>query len=235
MTTTRTTLGDFLQQTRVLFAQCRKTPGVTEVLAQFGYDTHRLAQGVDLLNDVEALALRQRREFGDQSEGTVATMTAWELADQAYGKTLRIARLAFVDDAHAFTALKLGSHRKASLAGWLDQAKLFYGNLLNQPRLIEALGRFGYTPWKIETEASLVAAVDVLVWSRAQATGESPRCVQDRDNAIKALDTWVGEFRTVLKVAFSEDPRALEALGLRFGCTPGRTRRKGGSGAGPRG
>ncbi len=214
MSNLRNTLGDFLQDARVLIGNSQTLPGISTALAEFGYTADRLAEGQALLQAAEDLVLKQKKEYGEQYEATAAAQTAWEAADSAYSKTLKIARLAFADDVQAITALKLSGARKASLAGWLDQATFFYGNLASQPRLVATLGRFGYTAAKLAAEKALVDTLQTKVQAQAKESGEAQKATEERDAAIKKLDAWVGELRIVLKVALADDLQTLEAVGI---------------------
>jgi hypothetical protein len=225
MSNLRNTLGDFLQEARVLIGNSQTLPGIADTLAEFGYTKERFAEGQSLLQTTEALVLKQKKEYGEQYEATAAAQAAWTAADTAYGKTVKIARLVFADDVQATTALKLSGSRKATLAGWMDQAVFFYGNLTAQPRLVAALGKFGYTPAKLAAEKALVDALQLKVQAQAKETGEAQQATVERDVSIRALDSWIGELRTVLKVALADDPQKLESVGITVGVT-GRPKKK---------
>lgn len=214
MTNLSNTLEDFLQGSRVLIGNSQNLPEVAAKLAAYGYTSARFLEGMNLLKQAEALVAQQRKEYGDQFEATEAAMAAWAEADRAYMKTLKVARLVFDDDVQAITSLKLAGTRKASMAGWMDQAVVFYGNLTAQSRLASAMGRFGYTPAKLAAEKALVDEVVSRVQSQAKETGEAQQATAARDAALKALDAWVGDLRAILKLALDNDPAALEAVGI---------------------
>jgi len=214
MAVSNRSLGDFLQDARILIGNSQTLTPITEVLGEYGYTPDRLAEGQNLLQTAEALSLAQRKEYGEQYEATQATQRAWEVADTAYQKTLRMARLVFAEDVQALAALKLTGPRHQSLAGWLDQAGFFYGNLLAHPGQKAALARFGYTPAKLAAEKALVDAVVAQAQAQAKETGEAQQSTVARDEAVKKLDQWVSELRTVLKVALRDDPEALETVGI---------------------
>jgi hypothetical protein len=220
MAISKNILGDFLQETRILIGNSQNLPEVSAALAEFGYDGTRWSEGNALLRRAEDLVVAQRKEYGDQYEATEAVQAAWTTADGAYSKTLKIARLAFADDVQATTALKLSGPRKASLAGWLDQAQVFYGNLVAQPRLVAALAKYGYSAAKVTAEKALVETVHARVQAQAKETGEAQQATADRDAAVTNLDAWAAELRAVVKVALADRPQVLEMVGITVG-TPG--------------
>ena len=207
-------LGEFLQETRVLIGNSQTLPEISGILNGFGYTPERLAEGQKLLQEAQTLILAQQKEYGEQHEAIEETQSAWNAADTVYTKTLKVARMVFADDIQAITALKLTGARNRSLAGWLDQAVFFYGNLTTQPKLVTAMARFGYTAEKLLTEKALVDAVVALSQSQAKETSEALKSTVARDAAVKRLDAWAGELRTILKIAFVDDQRSLEAVGM---------------------
>ena len=212
MSNLKKTLGEFLQESRILIGNSQALPEISGPLAGFGYDAPRWAEGNKLLEAAEALTLAQKKEYGDQYQATEAVQDAWAVADEAYTKTLKIARLVFANDVHASAALRLSGMRKNSLAGWLDQARFFYGNLVD-PALMAQMGRYGYTPEKVQTEKALVEALQVRVLAQGRETAEAQRATVNRDEAVKQLDQWVGELRAVLQVALGNS-ETLEAVGI---------------------
>lgn len=208
------TLEVFLQECRLLVGNSQTVPGVTAALAGYGYTPARLAEGKTLLDRAEGLVLAQRREYGEQLEASAAVQDAWTKADTAYMKTLKVARLVFAENVQAIVALKLAGPRKAALPGWVDQAVSFYSNLLAQSHLAAAMGRFGYTVAKLTAEKALVDQVVTRSQAQAKEMGEAQKATADRDSALDQLDTWVGELRTILKVALADDIQTLEAVGI---------------------
>lgn len=201
----------FLHDARLLLGNCSSVPALAGPLEGFGYTPARWAEGRALLEAAEALGLAQARAYGDQYAATVAARAARTVANAAYSKTLKIARMVLTDPA-SVVALGLAGPRCRDLAGWIDQATSFYANL--EPVHFEALGRFGYTPEKVAAEAALVEVVVARTRAQARRTGEAQQATADRDAALARLDDWLGDLRTVLRVALADDPQALESAGI---------------------
>lgn len=72
MANLKNTLGDFLQETRVLIGNSQTLPEVAVALAEFGYDAARWTEGTGLLQTAETLVLAQKKEYGEQYEATEA-------------------------------------------------------------------------------------------------------------------------------------------------------------------
>jgi len=212
--TNKSTHAEFLQGARTLIENAAGIPELAGVLSGYGYDQARFAQGLALMDEAESLARKQAADHGGKREATQERSKAWELANGAYAKTLKVARMAFSSDAKAVAALKLLGPRKMSMAGWYDQASTFYDNLSAEPRFLEGLGRFGYGPEKIAHEKSLVERVRDKAHEQTYGTGSAQASTAARDRKLRELDTWVTELRTICRIAFYETPQELEKLGV---------------------
>lgn len=218
MANQKRTIEVFLQDARLLLGNCSSVPALAKPLEGFGYAASRWAEGRALLEEAEALVLAQGVRRGEQHAATEATQAARAVANDAYSKTLKIARIALTDPG-SVTSLQLAGPRRRTLSGWLDQATSFYANL--GPDQVTALGRYGYTQAKLANEGTLVEVVVQRMRAQARRAGEARQATSDRNAALGRLDHWLGELRTVLRVALADDPQLLESVGIR---APGRKR-----------
>jgi len=207
-------LSRFLIRSRILIENSRNIPEMNERLQEFGYTSQRWDEGLALLVAAEALVSHQLMVYGQAYQATQDVNQAWRAAEVVYTKTLKIARIAFGDEPKAATALQLHGSRKKTVSGWLDQASVFYGNLIADPSLGSALTKFGFTASKIAAEAVLVERVRKALLSRAQDLGKARQATADRDAKVAELETWVRELRALARVAFADNPQQLEKLGI---------------------
>ena len=209
---------DRLLAAQVAIENARADATIRAALAPFAYDEARLAAGRALYDAAQALVNQQKAVYGDQYGSTGAVNAARTTADTAYRRTLAVARVALKGHVQAHAALMLDGERQQSLAGWLEQAQAFYGNLLAAPDLLAALGSFGYDRAKLEAERALVEAVAAANLAQEQQKGNAQQTTQQRDAALDALDTWVADFQVIARVALADQPQQLEKLG--FGAVP---------------
>jgi len=204
----------FLLEGRTMVSNSLTDPEILEQLKVYGYDEARINAGLTLLEETEALILKQKKEYGEQYQATLDVEKAKEAADSAYMKTLKIARLVFQKNAKAATMLMLLGERARSLQGWLEQAQTFYKSLIADSSLVAEMGKFNYTVDKLNEENALVSEVSKKIQAQRKETGEAQQATQDRDAKVKELDKWLSDFRAIIKIALDETPQRMEKLGI---------------------
>jgi hypothetical protein len=207
-------VAEFLQGAKTLIENADGTPSIAQALGGYGYDAARLEEGRRLWAEADAAVKKQALDSGGKSGSVADQGKAWEKANAAYAKALKVARVAFGEDPKAIAALKLYGPRKQSLAGWLEQAGTFYANLASDSGLALRLARFGYDAAKLAAESARVEAVREKSQAKAQGTGTAQASTASRDKKLRELDVYVSELRTIARVAFYEEPQELEKLGV---------------------
>ncbi len=207
-------IAQFIESSKVLIENAKNLDSLSVVLAQYGYDAARLTAGAKLWGEAEALVRKQSREYGEQHQAGADVDQAQAEVESAYMKALKVARVAFAEDAMASATLKLNGPRKQSMSGWIDQAATFYANLAPGSALAPKMLRFGYDVAKLRRESDLVEALRAKLQVQAKETGEAQAATAERDAKLRELDVWVSELKAIAKVAFHETPQNLEQLGL---------------------
>jgi hypothetical protein len=202
-----------LMEAQIAIDNSVNNPAILNAVAAFGYDEARLQAGRALYDEVMGLAAAQEREYGEQYEATAVVNAAWETADLAYKKALKISRVVFKGNQKARNALGLSGSRKKTLSGWISQATNFYTNLLNTPDLIAAMTPYSYDQAKLEAEAALVQAVAAANAAQDRERGEAQEATQMRDAKMDELDQWTADYKAIAQVALSDSPQQLEQLG----------------------
>lgn len=187
---------------------------IANAIALFGYTAEKLNAAKSLLDECDVLVNAQIKEYGEQFEATEQVHTLWDNAAAAYNTSLKIARIAFKENANAQAALLLNGDRKDSLSGWLQQAQSFYNNLENNADFVQALSIYGYTAEKIAAEKALLADLEVAKQAQAKEKGEAQQATVDRDKKLDELDEWISEFVVIARIALEDKPQLLEKLGI---------------------
>ena len=112
MYSSRNSIADFMQAALTLIENAGSDPVIAAILAGFGYDRGRLAGGRRLWTEADVLAKKQSADYAGQHGGTQEFDKVWTSANATYIKTLKVARVAFGEEATAISSLKLYGPRK---------------------------------------------------------------------------------------------------------------------------
>jgi hypothetical protein len=205
---------EWMRETRLIIANAGSDAAIAARLASFGYDAARLATGQALYDEVAALVLRQKEEYGQRFEATEHFGEAWKKADEAYTAALKVARIALRDRTRSRSAMMVDGPRNRSLPGWLKQAEAFYGNLLGDPEALADMARFGYTADSLKAEQALLKDISAKDAASRKELGEALGFTKERDRKMDELARWVSDLRAIAKLAFKGSPDKLKILGI---------------------
>ena len=202
-----------LLEARIVIDNSIQNQDILDAVTIFGYDLPRLQAALALYGTVIDLVAAQRKEYGEQYEATNTLQAAWDTADLAYKRTLKISRLVFKGNDEARNSLQLSGSRKLSLGGWIEQAMFFYKALLENPAFIAAMTPYSYDQPKLEAENALVQAVINARSKQNTERGQAQEATKARDVKMDELDRWIAEYKVVAEVALADSPQKLEQLG----------------------
>ncbi len=205
---------DLLLKAQTVINNSLEDTDVLTSVSAYGYDRAKLNTGKELLDEVNTLHQQQKKEYGEQYESTDELYKAFDKADIAYMKTLKVARVAFKDDIKAQAALKLNGVRKRTIAGWLDQATLFYDHLISEESFKSAMAGFGYDDARLQAEKALVDEVTRAHHAQNKEMGEAQQATKDRDEKLDNLNEWLSDYVRIARVALYEKPQLMEKLGI---------------------
>lgn len=220
MSVSKNRVDEFLLAAQVMIENSLSDDGVKTALADYGFTENKLTELKNLYQEVAALHNARKKEYGEQVAATSALNGIWEAADRRYIKTLKVARVAFRNKVKADKAIMLYGDRKQSLSGWLEQARAFYSNILNDPDMLASIGEYGYTPEKLKEEALLIDEVTAKHLEQKKEIGEAQESTQARDEKLDELAMRLSGLRVVAKVALDENPQILEKFGILARTTP---------------
>ncbi|HEX3047938.1 MAG TPA: hypothetical protein VHY08_24515 [Bacillota bacterium] len=214
MAISKNKVDDFLLAARIMIDNAQTDPLIKAELANFGYDDTRFQAIKVLYEETAALQAAQKKEFGEQVAATAEVNDLWEKADEMYINTLKIARVALKETPELGKIVLLYGSRKQSLPGWLEQARIFYTNLIEKPELMALMARFGYTPEKIQREFGVYNKLAEQNARQKIEMGEAQAATTARDRKLDELASNISDLRAVAKVALKNDSQQLEKLGI---------------------
>ena len=151
---------------KLLFAKnamvnAETVPKIKTAIADLGYDEAKMLEGKGLYTKAAELQAKQVMERGEQFAATDILNLAKENTNKVYMKHVKIARIALKNDRGTGESLQIAGRRKESFSGWLKQAKAFYTNGLNTPKVESAMTKYGITKKKLSETKAIVEDVEI--------------------------------------------------------------------------
>ncbi len=205
-------LSDFFAEAGLILNNAQTQPQIAAALAALGYDALTLQAGQALLDTALALYDTQITEYGEQHAATQTFTEATAQADKNYATHRSLAKIAFKNDPQRQTDLHLNDAKPRAFHFWYAQARHFYTALVADAEAQTQLARFNLTLIKLQETQAQVEQTFSLNNIQEQEKGEAQAATEERNIAIKELDEWLSDFRTIARIALTDTPQLLEAL-----------------------
>lgn len=166
------------------------------------------------LNDVNRLFAIQQKEYGEQFTANADTQKALKYVNKTYIDHLRIARIALKSLHGALHSIGATGGRKRSVSGFITEARTFYRNMLDQPRLLDLMAVYNITPEILKTGLDNINAAEKVYQNFLREKGEAQSATVVRDEAFDTLYDIYSDFRGIARIALADAPQLLEQMGI---------------------
>jgi hypothetical protein len=224
MTKTRpmTSISDRLSKADVAISNALSDSQIVILLGEYGYQTQKLSEGMGLYETADGAVKKQVAAHGDQKDSTARLLKTEKTARVAYQNLAQVARAAFQRDKAKLAVLGLDNPMPRTLPLFLTMAAALFDNASHTTEIADTLKSYGYTTDKLAKERVKVVELSAAHQSQEAAKGAAQQATFEQNNAMEALDHWMGGFVRVARVALRDYPQLLEKLGTlkRAGKTP---------------
>lgn len=207
-------LSDIIQQQRILINNSLSDPIISERMAEYGYTQEIIQQGKAILDEVEQLYQKQKKEYGEYYEAKSDFSTAYDSFHNVYIRDLKFARIAFISKPATLDKIAASGVRFVSISKYIEQAKTFYKSFIDDENLVTAMAKFGYTLEHFQNQYNAIENFNNLIETSAKEQGDAQQATKARDAKIDELLSWTSIYRKVAFLAFEEDAQYLEKLGI---------------------
>lgn len=207
-------IADRFLRAELVLKNSKSNEDIRQRLVKYGYTDEKLAEGEKLYQKAFDLYTQQKEEYGDQYQATDEKETKRKEIHKIYMQHLTLARLAFKNDDKTYGSLDLIGRRKGRFYNWLNQARLFYVNLLKNEERQTALEQFGIKKEQLEEMKKQLDELEIIYVNQQQEKGEAQEATKIRDDAFEQLDEWLSDFFTVVRLALHDKKQLLESFGV---------------------
>jgi hypothetical protein len=208
------TYSDYLERTRVLFANIEKHPEIKTKIAEAGYSDARLAEGSGLRKQFEDLYRLHLEKYQDRLAAYERVRDTRITARIAYGDLVNRLRVEFRTDPETRAELGLNGKRLQTKTGFIEQSTHFYNAASTHVDIQAKIQALGLTPESIQAAADTLTAYQTELEGYESLKGECQQLIVDRDQAFKTFRNWITAFTTTCRSLFRDNPQTLEKLNI---------------------
>ncbi|MEK6478600.1 hypothetical protein WJR50_13735 [Catalinimonas sp. 4WD22] len=195
---------------RVTIKNAMENAEIMKTLGKLNYDAKEMNRGWGLLETVYTLQTEKIGKYGSQFGATQSFYEELEETKALYKTHRKLAKIACAGDREKFAKLQLVKNTNA-VEKWLNNASIFYQELLSDSALIV---QFGVTIEELQQMQAMIQALLDKRNRQISKKGEAQHATQKRNAALKAYQEWMKGFRLAARFAFRDDPQLLEILGI---------------------
>ncbi len=213
------TIKALLEAAGLVILHLSQNKALQKAMSVFGFTPQRVRDGQKLVDDVRQVGSTRTQEADEARRISQQIEQDRKAAFQTFRDHVAIARAAFRQDSLALQELKIAKLVSNKWEG-VQQALEFYEQA---PKHMTQLQKFGATPEAFGQNEAAVQAILALKAQRLDRKGKVESNTQRRDQKIKELRAWYGDFRRLARIAFKEDLQLLETFGI---VVPSRPRKR---------
>ena len=186
-------------------------PEVMKELSKLGYPPKEIEKGKEKLNRVIMLEATKSNKYGLKHNASVQCNQDHAETWAKYMRHVKQARLTFADDLGKQKHLELTVRRKRAMADWLVQARYFYQEL---QQMTDDFAAMNVTGEELAQTLAMIEAVAEAKRLRKSIDGEAQQMTQERNTALRELNTWTRRFAKMARMALEDKDQLLEGMGL---------------------
>ncbi len=179
-------------------------------MSAYGFTPKRVKEGKDLFEIATLMDDTQDQHYNQARRISYQIEQDNETAQEVFRDHVAIAKSAFRKEPLVIQELKI-TRVSSKTWIWTMQAMVFYAKA---SMYMERLQQFGATQEAFDQNRAAVEALLELDMQRIKKKGEAENSTQEKDQAIKDLRAWYGEFRKLARMAFRDKPQMLEIFGI---------------------
>ncbi len=185
-------------------------PEILRKMGLQGFNLKRIQEGTALKNHALLLHTQKTERYGEKQNLAAQLKDHEQQAHETFMDHVGMVKFAFRKDELTLNEFNVDKISK-KINEWPMQASYFY---TKATAYVGTLAPFGLSAEALSQGQAMVEAVAGARNKRLVRKGEAEEATRLRDESIKALKSWMHDFRTIARVALKDSPQLLESLGI---------------------
>jgi len=183
-------------------------------LIHYGYHPEKLREGLVIQEQVMVHQNNRVAEFGQRMEATQAVVEAYERVYRMYLADRQVVKGFLKPYPGLLERLGVTSKIERRRDAFLFQVQVFYKELKGNEQIRNHLNLYQFTTESLATRLAEVHALATAMQEQQHQSGLALVATQRQREALAELEDWVIRFFGVARLAFRDDKKQLEKLGI---------------------
>ncbi|MEK6478685.1 hypothetical protein WJR50_14160 [Catalinimonas sp. 4WD22] len=199
----------FIQQTYIALQNVLSDAEMLSLLGKFSYNEKKLKEALNSLLQLKVLRQMHYEAMGQSRLATAQLKQARNTLLAIFRIHQDTAKLAYKREADYHDHLNICGKRRKATADWLADAERFY-------ELVPAamMDKYNVPLEELTQTKQMVQQVMQLLATQALAKARAQDLTQQKQQQMEKMELWMRQFYKVAKVALSDSPQQMEALGI---------------------
>ncbi len=211
----KTIFAELIETERALIENCFSDRKIRAELEKYGYSEEVFNEGKDLLSKAVGLIGDLQQEYGEEYEETKEIHREISKANESFRKIRNIVRIALKNKPALMHYLGLNDKISYNMHEWVRQAQVFYSSLLANYEVVKELRRFHFREDKIEAQKTFIDKIEEMKKGYDHELENGRSKTIERDEMIEELKEWTEDLKDVARVAFENDMKSLNKIGVK--------------------
>ena len=203
-----------LENYRVALQNAGEQPILAAELAEYGYDSAKIDEGKTLHATCRVAFDGNKKESREATEAHDIFAAKLDALLAAYGIHRKKAKVLFRNEHNVLSLLSLANAMPEAYIKKVETMKTFYNILTADQQLMAKVATFKITAAEVTASLAALTGLETARTAYLREMGESQEATRLKDAAFKLIDDWMQEFYAVARIALSDHPQLLEALGI---------------------
>jgi len=205
---------EVLSDCELILANGIRVEQIATALALYGYDSVKMSEGEGLFAYAKDRFNAQRDSKNDLSRTVQQCNQSWKELETVYRKVRKLAKVVFETQPELMGRLALTGKVPLVYVPFMAIVETLVDGLKADKNLMSQLAKFQITQSTLNDIEHRVLLTKERRTEYLQAKSISERLTKEKQAAIDALFRWCAEYIKFARIALTEKPQMLEALGI---------------------
>lgn len=203
---------DYLEAASQLIECAVHDRAISDAMADVGYNRVKLSEGEECFLLFKSKFDNHDRLTADKLSVNKKRSEHLKEMRKTYMRALKIARIAFQDNAKAKEDLWLEGEREKDVELWMEQVKKFCVNLEGNETYMTKIEQFGISADIINSLKKFLSELEVINNNKVEVESELIMLTKEKKEAMLKFQKWLSDYVKMARIRFDDNTDVLKRL-----------------------